>query len=157
MRLRKKDASSSLFPVNFLLLFAIFFDPSCSQLFMPTFIMFADCYLLLLSRPVSEIIKWFHVTLCLWVIGSVCLQQHYVEDYGVIDRFMGKEYYDRLMMSAVVTGYDKIVHVAYICLASAPHSFLSLQLSLAYMVFPQQIMCSPKPPSPPYFKRILLQ
>ena len=71
---------------------------------MPTLIMFSDFYLLLLSRPASEIMKWFHATLCLWVIGSVCLQQHYVEDYGVIDRFMGKECYDRLMMSAVVMG-----------------------------------------------------
>lgn len=66
--------------------------------------MVANLYLLFLSRPTSEIIKWFYVTFYPRVIGRVCLEQDCVEDYGLTDRFMGKECHYQLMMSAVVTG-----------------------------------------------------
>ena len=90
--------------------------------------MFADLYLLFPSRLMSEVIKWFYVTFYLWVIGSVCLQQDCREDYGVTDRFMGKECCDQLMMSAMVMGQENTACVGSICLALArQHSFLSQQ------------------------------
>lgn len=88
--LRKKEASSLLFPVDVMLLFAMILAQVVSSYLNAYLHRVSDLYLLFLSRPMSGIVKWFHVTFCLWIIGSVCLHQDYVEDYEVIDRFMGE-------------------------------------------------------------------